>query len=263
MFNNVTPIVLNLIIINVLVYFSGSIIGYGANEFLSLHYIRDGQFNPVQFFTYMFVHGSGMHIFSNMLGLFFFGPLLETHFGSKKFLMYYIICGIGAGMLYSGYVYYDMYIIKNAVNAYISNPGAQALSDFLNKYDHQTYLLNSNYFNSFAADPENQEYIKGSIEKLKEFYLLKSKSTMVGASGALYGVLIGVGMIFPFMQVRLLFPPIPLKMMYIIIFYCLTSVYGMVQAQPGDNIAHFAHLSGMIIGFIMLKVWGEKRSNYY
>ena len=263
MFNNLSPVVLNLIIINVLVYLSGNIIGYGANEILALHYVGVGEFNPIQFFTYMFVHGSGMHIFSNMLGLFFFGPVLEKYWGSKKFLIYYIVCGVGAGMLYSAYIYYDMYTLKSAINIYIQNPGALAFSDFLDKYVHQVYLQNFNFINSFAADPTNEKYINESVEFVKSIYISKSKTQMVGASGALYGVLLGVGIIFPYMQVFLLFPPIPLKMMYIIIFYCLTSIYGMVKDQPGDNVAHFAHLSGMIVGFVLLKVWGEKRSNYY
>jgi membrane associated rhomboid family serine protease len=263
MFNNTTPIVLNLIIINVLVYFSGSMLGFGANEFLSLHYIESGAFNPIQFFTYMFVHGSGMHIFSNMLGLFFFGPVLERHWGSKKFLIYYVVCGVGAGILYSGYVYYDVYTLKQAVNLYISNPTAEMFSNFLDKHSHENYLLNYTFINDFAADPNNTTYIDKSIEFAKTIYTAKTKTTMVGASGALYAVLLGVGIIFPFMEVFLLFPPLPLKMMYLVIFYGLTSVYGMVQNQSGDNVAHFAHLSGMIVGFIMLKIWGEKRANYY
>ena len=129
MFNNTTPIVLNLIIINVLVYISGSLLGIGANEMLSLHYVGVGEFNPIQFFTYMFVHGSGMHIFNNMLGLFFFGPVLERHWGAKKFLIYYIVCGVGAGMLYSAYIYYDVTVLKEAVNAYIAHPTAERFSD--------------------------------------------------------------------------------------------------------------------------------------
>lgn len=263
MFNNTTPVVLNLIIINILVYLSGELIGYGANEFLSLHYIGSGAFNPIQFFTYMFVHGSGMHIFSNMLGLFFFGPVLERYFGTKKFLIYYIVCGIGAGVLYSGYVYWEMFQLKEAVNAYLAVPNATAFANFMDKYAHQLYLQNYDFINAFAKDPDNTNYLTESINFVKQTYLIKSKSTMVGASGALYAVLLGTGIIFPYMEVFLLFPPIPLKMMYLVIFYGLTSVYGMIQDQPGDNVAHFAHLSGMIVGFILLKVWGERRSNYY
>jgi membrane associated rhomboid family serine protease len=263
MFNNTTPIVLNLIIINVLVYLSGNMLGFGANEFLSLHYIGSSAFNPIQFFTYMFVHGGGMHIFNNMLGLFFFGPVLERHWGSKKFLIYYVVCGVGAGVLYSGYVYYEIHVLKTAIDLFISNPTAEAFADFLNKNAHEVYLQNYAFINSFAKDPTNSAYVTESVEFVKSIYLAKTKTTMVGASGALYAVLLGVGIIFPFMEVFLLFPPLPLKMMYLVIFYGLTSVYGMVQNQSGDNVAHFAHLSGMIVGFIILKIWGEKRANYY
>src|SRR6478735_6462058 len=101
MFQNTTPVVINLIIINVIVYFTGELL-HTTNSFLSLHYIGSSAFNPIQFFTYMFVHGSGGHIFSNMLGLFFFGPVLERYWGPKKFLIYYIVCGVAASMLYSG-----------------------------------------------------------------------------------------------------------------------------------------------------------------
>ncbi len=263
MFNNTTPIVLNLIIINVLVYISGSFLGIGANEILSLHYVGVGEFNPIQFFTYMFVHGSGMHIFNNMLGLFFFGPVLERHWGAKKFLIYYIVSGVGAGILYSAYIYYDVTLVKEAVNAYISHPDPEAFANFLNKNAHDIYLKNYSFINAFAKDPQNSTYITESVEYAKSIYIAKSNTTMVGASGALYAVLLGVGIIFPYMEVFLLFPPLPLKMMYLVIFYGLTSVYGMVQNQSGDNVAHFAHLSGMIVGFILLKIWGEKRANYY
>jgi membrane associated rhomboid family serine protease len=263
MFNNTTPIVLNLIIINALVYFSGSMLGVGASDLLSLHYVGSRDFNPIQFFTYMFVHASGMHIFSNMLGLFFFGPVLERHWGSKKFLMYYIVSGIGAGMLYSVYVYYDIYSLKEAVDAYVSQPNAEAFASFLNKHAHDVYLQNYRFINDYAANPQNTQYVAESTEFVKSIYLVKSKTTMVGASGALYAVLLGVGIIFPFMEVFLLFPPLPLKMMYLVIFYGLTSIYGMIQNQSGDNVAHFAHLSGMIVGYVLLKIWDEKRANYY
>ena len=261
MFNNTTPIVLNLIIINVIVYFTGEML-HTTNDFLSLHYIGAGAFNPIQFFSYMFVHGSGMHIFSNMLGLFFFGPILERHWGSKKFLSYYIICGIGAGMLYSGYVYYEIHVLKQAVNAYISQPNAQAFSDFLNKHAHEVYLQNFQFINEFANSPTNPRFISESVDFVKQTLMHRANTTMVGASGALYAVLLGVGIIFPYLEVFLLFPPFPVKMMYMVIFYGLSSVYGMVQNQPGDNVAHFAHLSGMIVGFVLLKVWGERRADY-
>ncbi len=261
MFQNTTPIVLNLIIINVIVYFSGEML-HTTNDFLSLHYVENGAFNPIQFFTYMFVHGSGMHIFSNMLGLFFFGPILERHWGSKKFLTYYVVCGVGAGMLYSGYVYYEIHILKEAVNAYVAHPNAQAFSDFLNKNAHEVYLQNFTFIHDFASNPTNPRFINESVEFAKQTYLQRSNTTMVGASGALYAVLFGVGLIFPYMEVFLLFPPLPVKMMYMVIFYGLSSIYGMVQQQPGDNVAHFAHLSGMIVGFILLKIWGERRATY-
>lgn len=174
-----------------------------------------------------------------------------------------MLCGVGAGVLYSGYVYYEVYVLKEAINAFISNPTAEAFADFLNKNAHEVYLQNYAFINSFAKDPQNTAYITESVEFVKSIYLAKTKTTMVGASGALYAVLLGVGIIFPFMEVFLLFPPLPLKMMYLVIFYGLTSVYGMVQNQSGDNVAHFAHLSGMIVGFVMLKIWGEKRANYY
>lgn len=262
MFQNTTPIVINLIIINVIVYFTGEML-HTTNSFLSLHYVGSSAFNPIQFFTYMFVHGSTGHIFSNMLGLFFFGPVLERYWGSKKFLIYYIVCGVGAGMLYSGYIYYELYELKQAVNAYIAEPNAQAFASFLQKHAREEYLLNGEFIRQFELNPTSSHMINESIEFVKRTYIQGTNTSMVGASGALYAVLFAVGFLFPAMEVFLLFPPIPLKMVYLVIFYGVMAVYGMVQQQPGDNVAHFAHLSGMLVGFVLLRIWKERRPNYY
>lgn len=262
MFQKPTPIVLNLIIINVIVFFIGDKLST-SNSILALHYVGSGAFNPIQFFTYMFVHGDGGHIFGNMFGLFIFGPMLERYWGPKKFLLYYIICGLGAGVLYSGYVYYDLYEIGRAMEAYMANPGVEQLADFLHKHNKEAFEGYYDFLQSYAQHPNDTKSLQIGTQIVKAVYNNKFNGSMVGASGALYGVLLGVGMLFPFMEVYLLFPPIPLKMFIIVSLYGLMAIYGMVQQSPGDNVAHFAHVSGMLVGFILLKIWGERRANYY
>jgi len=258
MFQNPTPIIVNLIIINVIVFFTGGLL-HTTNGFLSLHYVGSSAFNPIQFFTYMFVHVNAGHIFSNMLGLFLFGPILERYWGGKKFLIYYIVCGVGAGLLYSGYVYFEMYSLKQAVNAFIADPTAQGFNSLIRKYAAAEYVRLSPLIEEFEVYPTNTQYINKCVELAKQLYNVKANTPMVGASGALYAVLLGVGFLFPTIELH----PIPLKMVYLVMIYGAMAVYGMIQQQRGDNVAHFAHLSGMLVGFMLLKIWKERRPNYY
>jgi membrane associated rhomboid family serine protease len=257
MFQNPTPIVLNLIIINVIVFITGSML-HTSNDFLSLHYVGSAAFNPIQFFTYMFVHANLRHLLGNMLGIFLFGTMLEQYWGSKKFLTYYTICGIAAGMLYSGYVYYEMFVLKQALNSYISHPSAQAFSDFLNKHLHALYLQNFDFLTEFAKDPSNPLYISESIGVAKQIVFLKGNTPMLGASGAVYAVLLGVGLLFPNRE----FSVFRIKLVFVVLAFGLLSIYGMIEQKPDDHVAHFAHLSGMIVGFVLLTIWGERRANY-
>lgn len=207
-----TPVVKNLIIINVLVYLFqmlapdrnfgycvGRDLGVDAiTGYLSIWDPHTSCFKPYQLFTYMFVHSpSGfMHIFFNMLTLVFMGPMLENFWGQKKFLLFYLVCGIGAGI--------------------------------------------------FSV-------------LMSQFFDLGTFGIMMGASGAIYGLLMGFGMQFPNMEIQLLIPPIPIKAKYLV--FLLGGMTFLMDRSGG--VAHFAHLGGIIFAFIMIRLWRSQGGGYY
>ena len=217
-----TPVTKNLIIINILLYF-GSVValryGIDLSDYLGLHFFLASDFNPAQLFTYMFMHGSFSHIFFNMFAVFMFGRILEQIWGPKRFLFYYIVCGIGAG------------IIQEIVQ-YIS---------YLTDYSHYTMIR-----------------VGTSLIPTEAFLNLL---TTVGASGAVYAILLAFGMLLPNERLFIFPIPMPIKAKYFVIGYALIELYAGLANNPADNVAHFAHLGGMIFGFILIMYWKNKKSS--
>ena len=218
----------NLIIINVLLFFAAIVAqrySIDLNDLLGLHFFLASDFNPVQLVTYMFMHGGFSHIFFNMFAVFMFGPILERTWGPKRFLLYYIVCGIGAGLIQEG-VQYIHYMVQE-MNLYTQ------------------------------VDTGN------SIIPMEE--ILNSMTT-VGASGAVYGILLAFGMLFP--EERLfIFPlPVPIKAKYFVVGYAVIELMLGLSNNPSDNVAHFAHLGGMLFGFLLIVYWKRKNKrngSYY
>lgn len=217
----------NLIIINVLFYL-GTIVAqsYGIDlaDYLGLHFFLGKDFNPAQLITYMFMHGGFTHLFFNMFAVWMFGRILEQVWGPKRFLFYYILCGIGAG------------IIQEIVQ-YIS-----LLPDMAAGFK-QVQLITGNY-----TDIPIQDY----------FNMMNT----VGASGAVYAILLGFGMLFPNQQLFIFPLPFPIKAKYFVIGYALIELYSGFANNPNDNVAHFAHLGGMIFGFILIMYWKKKNNDH-
>ncbi len=238
--NNIPPVVKNLIIINVLFYVATYILelkGIRLSSYLGLYFPVSENFRLHQIFTHMFMHGSLMHIFFNMYALYIFGRVLESVWGPKRFLLYYLITGIGAAFLHS----------------------------FVNFLEYES-LINK-------MSPETIEYVKTEGPALwnegKNFSdNLAGKLNMllniptVGASGAVFGILLAFGMLFPNTQLMLLFPPIPIKAKYFVMGYGAIELY-LGFSHPGSNIAHFAHLGGMLFGFILIKYWQKNSNKFY
>lgn len=207
----------NLIIINVLVFF-GTLVaqryGIDLTNYLGLHFFLASDFNPAQLITYMFMHGGFSHIFFNMFAVFMFGPILEQTWGPRRFLFYYILCGIGAGLIQEGVQYFEY---------------ATDIS----------YLIQSGYY---SPDVLNQ-------------------MTTVGASGAVYAILLAFGMLFPNNRMFIFPLPFPIKAKFFVIGYALIELYFAFANNPGDNTAHFAHLGGMVFGLILILYWRKKNKN--
>lgn len=241
--NNIPTVTKNLLIINVLM-FLGTIVaqsyGIDLNEYLGLHFILAGNFNAAQLITYMFMHGGFTHLFFNMFAVWMFGRILEQVWGPRRFLFYYLLCGIGAGLiqeLVTGirYITLESGMSPEAIEG-VFNEGAKALSRNMNFVDPAMANLN-----------------------------LTLNASTVGASGAVYAILLGFGMLFP-NQPMFIFPlPFPIKAKYFVMGYALIELWSGFANNPSDNVAHFAHLGGMIFGFILIMYWRRKnrRNGYY
>ncbi len=255
---NITPIVRNLLILNVVIFLLQDLSPLVINWF-ALHPIMSPGFRPHQFVTYMFLHGNFGHLFSNMLGLFFFGPLLEQHvLGTKRFIIFYFVTGIGAGFLYTAINYYEMYELKHAVDLYVQYPSPDAFLDFVTRFAPDIKRGAYEFLNDFEDQPKNLAYINDSVGLVKRLYLERMNVPMLGASGAIFGIIAAFGLIFPNMEMMLLFFPIPIKAKYFVTFYALYELYAGVYIKD-SGVAHFAHIGGMIFAYILLKLWRIKR----
>ncbi|MDR7128420.1 membrane associated rhomboid family serine protease [Algoriphagus sp. 4150] len=267
MFRNITPVVQNLLIINIGLLIVSQFIFPQLNQWFALYYIHSPYFKPFQFLTYMFMHADFWHLFGNMFGLLIFGPLLEQFLGPKKLLILWMVCGIGSGVLYSGYVAYEINSLNKEVIAFQEKPSPDSFNRLILKNPGNlpySYSEAIELVDKYSRDETNQTYIDHANKSL-EFILAKKTYTtrMVGASGALFGVLIAFAMLFPNTQLFLLFPPIPIKAKYMVLFYSLYTIYNVFVNNPLDNVAHFAHLSGLVIGGVLVYFWKKDRKSFY
>ena len=220
-----------LIIINVIFYFGSQFIGNLGYDILALHYYENEKFLISQFITHMFMHGSPSHILFNMFGLWMFGSPLEQMWGRQKFLFFYISCGLGAALLQM-LVYYsqiqNLYQVIELNNLSLSDP--QLILNFMSERD---------YSNAITA----------------------FNSVMVGASGAIYGVLVAFAFSFPNSKLMLLFLPFPIKAKFFVPLLILIDLFFGISSFSVGPIAHFAHIGGAIIGLIMVLYWRKNQFN--
>lgn len=253
---NLTPVVRILLLINILVQLL-NYTGLPIPELLGLRYVLAPEFQPFQFFTYMFAHSdqSWWHLIGNMFALFMFGPMLEQHFGSGRFLAFYLICGIGSGLIYSGIHFYEMQQMFGKVQSYMDSPSPGKLGSFLRTEFPTMFERYREVVIEYKNNPDNPEFAGYGRELVRSLYLLKANMPMVGASGAVFGILMAFGMLFPNVELFLLFLPVPIKAKYFVLFYGAYELYAGINRMPGDNVAHFAHLGGMLFAFILIKLW--------
>lgn len=217
--NNIPTVTRNLLIINVVVFLATYLmqnIGADLNSILGLHFILAPDFQAYQLLTYMFAHGGWSHIFFNMFALWMFGCIVERTWGARKFLFYYIACGIGAGLF-------------------------QELAQMV-----QFYLLAAEHIQGFTLS-QTMLVAKASATLINAW-------TTVGASGAIYGILLAFGMLYP--EERLfIFPlPVPIKAKWFVLIYAAIELF-MAFSTTGDGVAHLAHLGGMVVGFFLIRYW--------
>jgi membrane associated rhomboid family serine protease len=236
-----TDTVKQLLILNIL-FFIGAQFVPQANDLLALHYFESDKFKLWQPISHMFMHGSLMHIFFNMFALVSFGSALEHFWGPKKFLFFYFTCGIGAALIHSGINYYHFH---DGLNTLVLNGFKE--TEILN-------LINEGKFmTSWQAvlSPNTFENMIGAL------------TPTVGASGAIYGLLVAFAFMFPNAELALLFIPVPIKAKYFVPGIVLLDLFSGVTGYSifGGGIAHFAHVGGALFGFIMMWYWKKNQFN--
>lgn len=237
-FFSLPPVVKNIIMINVLMLLAywtvRSVFDIDLNRLLGLYFPKSEQFMPLQIVTHMFMHGGFWHLFFNMYALYIFGQVLENVWGPKRFFIYYIICGLGAALIHES-------VLAFQYSHLIQSISPENMQIFLNK---GTEFLDN-----------------GDYKSIKSLYDLLYTPT-VGASGAIFGVLLAFGVLFPNTQLMLIFPPIPIKAKYFVLVYGAIELY-LAVTQPGSNIAHAAHLGGMLFGYLLIRYWRKTTNTLY
>ena len=218
---NIPVVTKNLLLVNIIAFVATWILqlrGLDLNDLLGLHFFMAADFQVWQLLTYMFLHSGFTHILFNMFALWMFGVVIENVWGPKKFLFYYISCGVGAGIM-------------------------QEIAQFF-----------SFYFTISAQDPT-----VGFGELFAIGHQLSTQLngwTTIGASGAVYAILLAFGMIFPNERIFILPLPIPIKAKWFVMFYVAIDLFSAMSSS-GDNVAHMAHLGGMLFGYLMIRYWNN------
>ena len=267
-FGGMPPVVKNLIYLNVVMFVAAWVFNSqfqrDLDDLLGAHCFQSELFRPYQLVTYMFMHSLAdpFHIILNMFGLWMFGRILESVWGSKRFFIYYFITGIGAILVNMVVQYIELNHLANLVANYNQSPSFELFNSIVNKYVSTPTDSFKSFINQFQFNPNDLDYIDKSKLYLQSLYVEIVNIPTIGASGAVFGILLAFGMLFPNTELMLMFPPIPIKAKWFVLGYGLIELFSGVS-QPGSNIAHFAHLGGMLFGFILIKYWNSKRTNFY
>lgn len=231
-FQMIPPVIKNLLIVNVLVFFAQNVFNenssFDIGPLLALHDIRSEYFRPHQLITHMFMHGGFFHLLLNMFVLWMFGSMLENVWGSKRFLIFYIVCGLGAAALHLGVLFYEL---TPYVNELRSLPPAGTGDAALERYrENLTFAVNS---------------------------------ATVGASGAVFGCLAAYAYLFP-NNVLYIYGVLPIKAKWFVLIYAGFELFAGLRNTAGDNVAHWAHLGGALVGFLLVVYWNRtNRQRFY
>ena len=250
------PVIKNLLIINVLLFLATqAFTSIDLTQMLGLYYPTSEYFKPYQVITHMFMHANLTHLFFNMFALWMFGRVLESVWGSKRFLIYYFVTGLGAVALHLFVSYLSVSHMQQAVIAFQNTPSPELFKAFINSNlgSPSNYVLN--LVNRFFDNPQSLQLISEANNVVSEVVRFKINTPTIGASGAVFGVLLAFGMLFPNTELLLLFPPIPIKAKWMVLIYGVLELFLGIANFSGDNVAHFAHLGGALFGFFLILYW--------
>ncbi len=277
-FQVLPPVVKNLIIINCIVLLLDTVLAKQSidlSELMALHYWRSDYFKPWQLVTHLFMHGNISHLFFNMFALWMFGSVLENIWGAQRFLIFYFVCGLGAALCHLTVLGFEFSAIQKAFDVYKQNPTVDLFSKFIAQHVQNPSELGFNkMLRAWESDPGNtalrnqaslfiQQYLHGGYDAMTNSHFpgIMDQGT-VGASGAVFGLLFAFGYLFPNTELYIYFL-FPLKAKYFVAFYALVELFMGFQNSAGDNVAHFAHLGGMLFAFLLLKYWQKNQRNSF
>lgn len=271
-FKILPPVVKNLLIINTLIFLATLALNKYHIDLINLfglHYPGAPNFRVYQFFTYMFLHGGWAHIGFNMFALWMFGNVVENVWGGKKFLIFYILTGLGSGIVYIIWIHFSLAPNLDTLHQITSHPTVVGIENYFNKYgfrigdinslisQHDITLFNKNVsrLSVGSAGSDAMQQIVTFLSNYKTEMI--NQMVVIGASGAIFGLLLAFGMMFPNSLIYLYFA-IPIKAKWFVLGYGLLELYSGISNRPGDNVAHFAHVGGMLVGLLIIFYWKKK-----
>lgn len=270
MFRNLPGVTKNILYINIVIFLVVMLFGQQFHQLvglppfraLGLYYFDSPFFMPHQLVTHLFMHGGPFHILLNMFMLFMFGSLLERLWGPQRFFIYYFFTGFGALLLHQAVQAIEIHQLFGSIgfSPWNINEVCRDCCERLSLCANQaSSAMPGGVVGPCSSETSSVEFIRANCPTHATYV-----TPTVGASGAIYGLLIAFGYLFPNTELMLLFIPVPIKAKYLIPVLVLFELYlGISGMQGGTNIAHFAHLGGALFGFLLLKYWQRKRGNFY
>ncbi len=258
-FNILPPGVKNLLIINTLAFVATIVLQKSCdlNQWLGLHYIAATDFYPWQFITYMFMHANLSHLFFNMFALWMFGAAVENYWGTKRFLIYYFITGIGAALTHYLVLFAEIHPQLALIDSFLSDPSLETYRNLaLNNTDARFSQMLTANLSVLQQNPGALNQVVEIIGDMRELFL--NSFNIIGASGAVYGILLAFGMLFPNNYIYIYFL-LPIKAKWMVLIYGVLELLTGLSAS--DGVAHFAHLGGMIFGLLVILLWRRNERN--
>jgi membrane associated rhomboid family serine protease len=264
-FGFLPPVVKNLIIINGLFFLGtlvlGKVLHLDLEDLLGLHYFAAEKFRPWQLVTYMFMHGNFSHVFFNMFAVWMFGSVLENYWGPKKFLLYYFVTGIGAALIHYTVIYFQLAPVLSTIDQFLDKPSANAMLQMANHNQITIYSQEiADHYNDFVTQfntlfhTDNYQATQLAVKFMEQYRIdVLNAPNVIGASGAVFGLLLAFGMMFPESMIYL-YMFIPMKAKWFVVLYGGLELFLGVTGYQG-NVAHFAHLGGMLFGFLLILYW--------
>lgn len=272
-FEILPTIVKNLLIINGLFFlaqntFKGPSVNFSIEDVLALHAWQSNLFKPWQLVTHMFLHGDLGHIFGNMFALWMFGSVLENLWGSKRFLTFYLICGLGAALMHLLFLSYELMPLMKDYAAIFQQHAdggsyqADAMINFISKNKLGEPGYRDQLISLIRENPNNTGLMNKLFEQLTVFYQSRINTSTIGASGAVFGVLAAFVYLFPNTYLYIYFL-VPVKAKWIGLLYFGYEVFFALKNSAGDNVARWAHIGGAIVGLLIVMTWNKNNKKTF